>query len=140
VRLYVDSSVLLRIVLHERGRLREWARTTRWISSQLIRAECLRTIDRARVQHALPDAEVAIRRSAVLDHLRAFDLVTIGDQVLERAAEPFPTSLGTLDAIHLATALLVRDSDAEIVFATHDRELALGARAIGFQVVGVGRA
>jgi hypothetical protein len=58
--------------------------------------------------------------------------------ILERAAQPMPTELGTLDAIHLATALLWRDMTRnELVMATHDAALAVGARAHGLRVVGV---
>ncbi|MBI3770824.1 MAG: type II toxin-antitoxin system VapC family toxin [Deltaproteobacteria bacterium] len=135
--LYVDSSVLLRVVLHERGRLREWARSRRWISSQLVRTECLRTIDRARLRFGLTDDQVAIRRGAILEYLRAFDLIALDSGVLERAADPFPTSIGTLDAVHLASAMLARAIEPALAFATHDRELGLAARAAGFRVFGV---
>jgi hypothetical protein len=56
--------------------------------------------------------------------------------VLARAAQPFPTALGALDAIHLATGLLWRErAGTDIVMATHDHALATEARACG--VVGV---
>ena len=49
-----------------------------------------------------------------------------------------PTDLGTLDAIHLATALLWKDlTRADLTMATHDGALALGARAHGLRVIGV---
>lgn len=49
-----------------------------------------------------------------------------------------PTELGTLDAIHLATALLWREETrTDLVMATHDDALALGARAHGLTIVGV---
>ncbi|MDQ3774603.1 MAG: hypothetical protein M3461_09650 [Pseudomonadota bacterium] len=49
-----------------------------------------------------------------------------------------PTELGTLDAIHLATALLWKEmTGLAIVMATHDGALALGAQAHGLPVVGV---
>ena len=48
-----------------------------------------------------------------------------------------PTELGTLDAIHLATALLWKESeDAELIMATHDRALAIAARAHGLKAIG----
>ena len=48
-----------------------------------------------------------------------------------------PTELGTLDAIHLATALLWKDmTKGNLVMATHDGALARGARAHGLRVVG----
>jgi hypothetical protein len=51
-----------------------------------------------------------------------------------------PTELGTLDAIHLATAILWKESvRTELVMATHDVALALGAQAHGLAVVGVSR-
>jgi predicted nucleic acid-binding protein len=40
------------------------------------------------------------------------------------------------DAIHLATALLVRPAFEDLALATHDRELATAARAVGFRVHG----
>ena len=49
-----------------------------------------------------------------------------------------PTELGTLDAIHLATALLWKETaDDTLVMATHDEALATAARAHGLAVVGV---
>ncbi len=136
MNVYVDASVLLRVVLGEPGRLRAWPRITEAVSSELIRLECLRTIDRARVRLGLRDEEVATRRAAVLDAIEAFNLVPVGRRVLERAEDPFPTSLGSLDAIHLASALLVRDRFPELSLATHDAELAVAARAVGFKVHG----
>jgi len=49
-----------------------------------------------------------------------------------------PTELGTLDAIHLATAVLWKEvMGADLVMATHDAALALAAQAHGLPVVGV---
>jgi hypothetical protein len=106
------------------------------VSSELIRLECLRTIDRARLRLGLPDEEVARRRAAVLEMLEGFALVPPAPPVLERAADPFPTVVGSLDAIHLASALLVRDELDDLMLATHDGELAVAARAEGFSVHG----
>ena len=132
----MDSSVLLRVVLGEPARLRIWSKITGAVASELITLECLRTIDRARIRLRLEDEDVADRRAAVLEAIEAFSLVPVGREVLERAAEPFPTMLGSLDAIHLASALLVRDSFEDLSLATHDQELAVAARATGFHVHG----
>jgi hypothetical protein len=136
LNVYVDSSVLLRVVLGEPRRLRIWSRIETPVASELIRLECLRTIDRARIRFRLDDAEVAVRRAAVLEAIETFDLVPVQPAVLERAADPFPTQLGALDAIHLASALLVRDRFEELVLATHDEALALAAASVGFRVYG----
>lgn len=134
---YVDTSVVLRVVLGESKPLREWRRIDSALSSELIRVEALRSIDRARVLLQLDDADVAERRAAVLQLLSGFRLARVDSRVLARAADPFPTLIRTLDAIHLATAELARRSAKDLLFATHDRELGTAASALGFQVVGV---
>ena len=133
---YVDTSVLLRIVLGESKPLKQWGSIDVALSSELIRVEALRSIDRARIQLQLSDAELSDRRAGILATLAGFHLARVNRRVLARAAEPFPTSLRTLDAIHLATAELARTDHAGLVFATHDGELGRAARAIGFQVIG----
>ena len=61
------------------------------------------------------------------------------DAIARYAAEhKHPLELGTLDAIHLATALLWKEmTSADLVMATHDAALGLGAHAHGLAVVGV---
>jgi predicted nucleic acid-binding protein len=137
VTTYVDASVLLRIILGEPGRLRQWSQITRPIASMLVRVECLRAIERARGRLHLQDEEVATRRATVLEQLAGFELVPIDLSILERAADPFATTLGSLDAIHLATALLVRPRLPDLRFTTHDLELGTAARASGFGVLGI---
>jgi hypothetical protein len=57
---------------------------------------------------------------------------------LRRASEPFPTPLGTLDAIHLSTAIAWRDArEVAVMMATHDKSLAIAALSTGLEVVGV---
>jgi predicted nucleic acid-binding protein len=137
VNAYVDSSVLLRVVLGEPGRLRAWRDIDVAVSSELIRVECLRTIDRARIRFQLGDEETSRRRADMLEAIEAIDLVALAGPILDRAAEPFPTLIGTLDALHLASALLVRERYEDLVFATHDEALGVAARAVGFPVQGV---
>jgi predicted nucleic acid-binding protein len=135
---YIDSSVLLRIVLGQPGRLAEWKRIERGVASGLVEVECVRTIDRMRLAHALTDDETALRRETVFQLLDEMDVVELTPVVLHRASLPSPTPLGTLDALHLSTAMLWREMhDDGIVVATHDRALGLAARASGFSVVGL---
>lgn len=136
---YLDSSILLRLVLGQPGVLREWKGIREGVASALVEVECLRTLDRLRLRLALADAEIARRREAIYRLLEEANVVALTPPVLQRAALPLPTELGTLDAIHLATALLWREqSGSDLVMATHDTALATAARASGFRVVGVG--
>ena len=134
---YVDSSVLLRVILGEPAQLASWRRIDVAVSSELIRVECLRTIDRARLEFRLSDEDASRHRADLIDAIDAIDLIPLAANVLERAAEPFPTLIGTLDALHLASALLVRERYGELLFATHDRALAIAARSMGFRVEGM---
>ena len=134
---YLDSSVLLRQVFAEPGQLAEWGSIQRGVASVLVQVECLRTIDRLRIRHSLAPPEVAARRETVFRLLEALDVVDLTSPVLARSAQPFPTPLGTLDAIHLATALLWQErGERDLVMATHDAALALAARSCGLLVVG----
>jgi predicted nucleic acid-binding protein len=136
---YLDTSALLRLVLRETGSLDREVRS--WeglVSSELLAVESLRTIDRLRLQGALSIEEAASRRETATEWLEAVDLVVLQRPILARASEPFPTPLGTLDALHLATALVWRDRMHQaLVMATHDRDLALAARSFGLDVRGV---
>jgi uncharacterized protein len=135
---YVDSSVLLRVALGQPNALPEWRDIERGVSSALVTTETLRTLDRLRLRVNLSDIEVARRRATILALIDSLELIEIDTSVLDRAAQPMPTELGTLDAIHLASALLWKDaSDVDPVVATHDKALALAAQAHGLKVLGI---
>jgi predicted nucleic acid-binding protein len=134
---YVDSSVLLRKVLRQPGSLSEWRSIRTGVVSALVETECLRTLDRLRLRVGLPDRELARRRETVFRLIESLEVVDVTAPVLAGAARPLPTELGTLDAIHLATALLWREHRGEdIVMATHDVALATAARSCGLAVLG----
>ena len=55
--------------------------------------------------------------------------------ILRRAMSAFPARIGTLDAIHLGTALLWAEyMDDTLVFLTHDRQIGTAARRCGLRV------
>ncbi|MBI1872921.1 MAG: type II toxin-antitoxin system VapC family toxin [Acidobacteria bacterium] len=138
MKAYLDTSALLRLVLREAGALDELRSYDNLVSSELVAVESCRTIDRLRLQGSLSTEEAASRLLVVTEWLEAIDLVLLRPPVLSRASEPLPTPIGTLDAIHLATALIWRDRMRQsLVVATHDAALALAARAFGFEVLGV---
>ena len=135
---YVDSSVLLRVALGQPNALTEWRDIERGVSSALVTTESLRTMDRVRLRANLSDIEVARRRATILALIDSLELVEIDNVVLNRAAQPMPTEIGTLDAIHLASALLWNDAfGLDALMATHDRALGLAAQAHGFKVLGI---
>jgi hypothetical protein len=90
------------------------------------------------LQGSLTTDEAAARVRTINDWLEAIDLVLVRPPVLSRASEPMPMPLGTLDTVHLATALIWRDRMGPLpIVATHDTALGLAARAFGFEVRGI---
>jgi len=135
---YIDSSVVLRVVLAQPHQLAQRAAITRSVASALVQVECLRTIDRLRLTGRLTDEQVVSRREALYSALDGMEIVEVSSRVVARASEPFHTPLGTLDALHLATALLWREQMAlELAFITHDAQLARAARSFGFDIIGL---
>jgi predicted nucleic acid-binding protein len=135
--LYVDASALLRDLLGQAGAIDDLEGYSNLVTSALAEVECLRTVDRLRIREGLDDRRSSILRESVFRLLEGVELVEVSRAVLLRASHPLPTALSTLDAIHLATAVLWREKAAEaMTFATHDRALATAARAIGFAILG----
>ncbi|HKO59112.1 MAG TPA: type II toxin-antitoxin system VapC family toxin [Thermoanaerobaculia bacterium] len=134
---YLDSSVIMRLVFEEPDTLEEWSQIDSGLTSVLTRIECARTLQRYRARHPRKRASVDTAQQSAVALLSNMLMLPISDDVLERAADAIDHPLGTLDALHLATAMHYRDtSAAEIHFATHDRELADAARALGFPTLG----
>jgi hypothetical protein len=63
--------------------------------------------------------------------------IRLTKSILLDASRTMPTIVKTLDAIHLASAAAIRDRrKVELLFATHDVQQALAARAPDFTCVG----
>ncbi|THJ66072.1 type II toxin-antitoxin system VapC family toxin [Arthrobacter echini] len=117
---YLDSSVALRTVLDvpERGRLQVWMETpqTTFVSSRLLRTEVIRVLRRD--GRSLTDGAPLLDRVGLLEITRETHAV----------AESIERHVRTLDALHLATALLV---GVPVVVATHDSTMTTVAELLG---------
>lgn len=134
---FLDTSVSLRALFHEPNPLKLWAKWDKAYSSSLWRVEALRTVDRLRLSGDLSDREVAdlVRDIRIIHETLAIQ--PLNDSILERASESFPTVVGTLDALHLSTALAIREFEKLDLFLTHDFQLGTAARSVGFDVLGI---
>ena len=125
---YLDSSALVKLVVTEPEsmaliqHLEEWPHR---VSSALALTELPRALQRAGL-----GAAVHRRAREVLGRIA---LVDVDRRILATAATLEPRALRTLDAIHLATALAVRE-DLEIV-VTYDRRLRAAAERVQIHVV-----
>ena len=109
----------------------------RGVTSALAEVEVLRTMDRLRFSAPAPNPQIfAARREAAFRVLEGLETIDITRVVLARAAQPLPTLLGTLGAIHLVSAMGWREQFEGLFFTTHDLALAAAARACGFEVFG----
>ena len=121
---YIDSSVLLRMVLRQRDSLLEWDELTVGITSDLTRVECSRTLYRLRMARTLTIADHARSAFEVDAILRNLDTFAITPEILDAASGAFAVVVKTLDALHLATAVQYRSEQppdaSPLRFATHD--------------------
>jgi predicted nucleic acid-binding protein len=130
--IYFDSSALLKFVKPEKesGALREWRMgqpaDAELVTSQLALLEISRTLLRAGVE---PDRVPYIAAQAT----RGLFLIDVTSTVLTRARSYRIRRLGSLDAIHLATAdpFLTELTS----FVTYDTELAAAAGGLGMPVL-----
>lgn len=123
-RVYLDSSVALRAILDvpERNVICQWMNTpdTVLVSSRLLRTEVIRVLRRD--GRPMSDAEPLLTRVGLID---------ITPQI-HAVAESVERHIKTLDALHLATALLV---GGPTTVATHDSTMKSVAAHLGLAVV-----
>lgn len=132
---YIDSSVLLRVILLQNEALKEFFLVENPISSELIRPECLRAIDRERILGS--SLELYDKRVKILEaFLSKMELIKVNSLILQRVGNPQLEVIGTLDAIHLHSILLWREKyQTSPCLLTHDKQLARVASAYQINVV-----
>ena len=134
---YLDTSVVLRILFNQPAPLRQWGTWESGYSSELLEIESRRAIDRLRLEGDLDDEGVAKAHEELAKIESAMGRVRLSPTILRRATLPMPTAVKTLDAIHLTSALALRERrDPGIFFATHDGQQRIAARALGFVCLG----
>ncbi len=126
----MDTSALGRVLLGEPDAgavLDALERFDGWLASEMLRVELRRLALRS---DCLGDADRLLEGTA---------LVPVDGGVLRAAETIEPRGVATLDAIHLATAVKLRDADLIAAMVTYDTRLAAGARHHGLDVLAPGR-
>jgi predicted nucleic acid-binding protein len=122
---YLDSSAIVKLAVAEResAALRRYLRRRpTLVSSALSRTEVTRAL--------LPLGRTAVERGEEV--LTSIDLIRISDRILRDAGRLGPESLRSLDAIHLATARLLRADLDRLV--TYDLRMSVAAAEAGLPV------
>lgn len=137
MKIYLDSSVVLRYLLNGDETIKQIGNGHEIASSELLEIECRRVLQRERLEMHIDDELYAAAAQALDSLLNMLAIIELGKNVLRRAGESFPTVIGTLGAMHLASALLWRESAQNAVaILTYDKQLALCAKALDIPAFG----
>lgn len=133
---YLDSSVLLRYILLGDSGLKQVFESDMVISSELLEIECRRVLHRYRLQGNLDDdgfVEALKRLDKVLEGV---SIILLSQKVKKRSTETFPVVIKTLDALHLASAIIFQAARPDEILQIFSYDIGMNrcARAIGFQV------
>ena len=121
--IYLDSSVALARLLFEPRSPAAPFWQERLVSSRLLEYEVWNRV------HAYGLTGSHANQAAVL--LMGIEMVEMHRPVLERALQPLPLSLRTLDALHLATMDFLSNRGEALEIASYDNRLLAGAQALG---------
>lgn len=106
------------------------------IASDLTVLECERTLVRGVATGVLTERNARGRHTALARMSARWRLMPISPEVLDRARRPFPAEpVRSLDAIHLASAMLAADSGTELAVLSLDRRVRASAVALGLPTV-----
>jgi predicted nucleic acid-binding protein len=120
--IYVDTSVALAHLLAEDRRPQPELWGEELVSSRLLEYELWNRLNALRLASSHADvARLLLARLAWLE---------LHPRVLERALQPFPLPVRTLDALHLASVSFLREHGKEVALATYDERMAHAADAM----------
>lgn len=122
---YLETSTFLQVVFQETGweeSRKKIENSDRLISSRLLRVEVGRALLRLRLNNAQDELAASELTSRCDSLFAAIDLVEISSEVCMRAERVFPAQLlRSLDAIHIATYLLLKEKFGGLEMLSHDR-------------------
>lgn len=133
---YFDSSVILRYAIGHEMAVKSLAGFSKMaVTSSITVVECLRVLDRWRITKEISDDKLVAARSLCLKIFSGLRLIPVDETIISSASQTFPIALKSLDAIHLASAIQVRNqSNQDITILTHDAKLAMASISMNMTV------
>jgi len=139
VNLYAESSAVLGWLLDERSAAdvrRSLVAAEIIVASDLTLIECDRVMLRAAALGELTEAEAADRRAHLTAAASHWQILRIAPEIVERARQPFPGEpIRTLDAIHLASALVARTAVVGLTLLSLDDRVRKAGKKLGLDVI-----
>lgn len=131
---YVDASVLLRHILLGDSSIQHVLECERIMSSELLEIESRRVIHRYRIDGEIDDEGFVLATTRLNEVLSGISLLALSSAVKRRAMGAFPVHVKTLDALHLASALVYADTSPgqNVLIFSFDTGMNRCACAIGF--------
>ncbi|MGQ0703998.1 MAG: type II toxin-antitoxin system VapC family toxin [Gemmatimonadales bacterium] len=109
--------------------------STHVLTSQLTPLECRRALQRGLALGRLQEAQVRDLSAQLARSSSPWIWLAPTSEALERAGNPFPVEpIRTLDALHLASALVARNEQPDIEMLSLDDRVRENAHALGFPV------
>lgn len=106
------------------------------VASELTLVDCNRVLIRAEALQLAAPQDLAFRRSLLAETAVTWGILRLHESILERARHAFPVEpVRTLDALHLASALLARSAMPEVHVLSLDRRVRDNAHALGFPLL-----
>ena len=136
--IYIDSSALLRFLLQHSNFINLVEYNDDFVSSELLKLECQRALIRYRLNQEVGDEGLLQLSEQLNDLLSRISLLKINSEILESASQNWGVNLGSLDSIHLASALYIKkEKKLAIQIFTYDKALYTAARLANIEVIGV---
>ena len=105
------------------------------VASDLTLIESDRVLVRAAVAGELTEAEAADRRAHLMTAAAHWHVLRISPEIVERARQPFTAEpIRTLDAIHLASALVARSTLPGLELLSLDERIRRAAVPLGLRL------
>ena len=134
--LYAESSAVLAWLLGEgtAAHVRKALMTADMVlASDLTLVECDRVLIRAVSLNEIDETKAADRRAQLNGAAAHWNVLRIGPEIIDRARQSFPTEpVRTLDALHLASALVGRAAVPDLELLSLDARIREAARQLGF--------
>jgi predicted nucleic acid-binding protein len=136
VNLYAESSAVLSWLLGENqaGTVRSLLRDAELVlTSDLTLVECDRVLVRAFTMNEITAKNADSRRKRLRDTSARWYVMRVSGDIIDRARQPFPIEpIRTLDALHVATALVARAAVLDLEILSLDSRIRAVAQELGF--------